>query len=141
VWSSDKEPDDNPFDPDFLAIIDATPRSRTYGKVLTTATLQDVSNTDLLDQLGLANNGISSNVLNEAQHMAHNPISENGHNYLFMGGLISANVFKRDVTSPLAIPTCPLGTSSAQVSEFSSTDDFIPESDSNLLVTYIPTWR
>jgi hypothetical protein len=76
AWSSDKETDDNLLDPDFLAIIDATPTSRTYGKVLTTATLHDVLNTNLLDQMGLANNGISSNVLNEGHHMAHNSISK-----------------------------------------------------------------
>ena len=40
VWASDKETDDNHLDPDFLAIIDADPRSPEYGKVVNTAALE-----------------------------------------------------------------------------------------------------
>ena len=40
VWSSDKEKQDSRRNTDFLAIIDADPRSSTYGKVVNTASLQ-----------------------------------------------------------------------------------------------------
>jgi hypothetical protein len=136
VWSSDKETDDNILDPDFLAIIDANPTSKTYGKVLNTATIQNIPNTNLLSDLGFAK-AIASNVLNEAHHMNHDPIVVDGHSYLFMGGLISANIFKCDVTDPLQIPTCPLVTKPSQVTGFSGTDDFIQETNGNMLVTYM----
>lgn len=136
VWSSDKETDDNHLDPDFLAIIDADPGSATYGKVLSTAAIQNIPNTNLLNDLGLTS-GLPSNVLNEAHHMTHDPIVDGGRSYLFVGGLISANIFKCDVTNPLAIPTCPLITRAAQVQSFSGIDDFIQEANGNLLVTYM----
>jgi hypothetical protein len=55
VWSSDKETDDKPgvLNTDFLAIIDADPRSRTYGKVVNTASMQSVPDANLLNDLGL----------------------------------------------------------------------------------------
>ena len=40
VWSSDKEKQDSRTNTDFLAIIDADPRSASYGKVVNTASLQ-----------------------------------------------------------------------------------------------------
>src|SRR5690242_12252486 len=57
VWASDKETDDRPgvLDTDFLAIIDADPKSRTYGKVVNTASLQSRPGTNLLNDLGLTN--------------------------------------------------------------------------------------
>jgi hypothetical protein len=42
VWSSDKETNDPSLNTDFLAIIDADPRSPTYGKVMNTASLQNI---------------------------------------------------------------------------------------------------
>jgi hypothetical protein len=74
VWASDKETDDHHLDPDFLAIIDADPRSREYGKVVNTAALESVPNANLLDELGLAS-GVASDFLNEAHHMNHEPIT------------------------------------------------------------------
>jgi hypothetical protein len=55
VWSSDKETDDKPgvLNTDFLAIIDADPRSRTYGNVVNTASMQSVPDANLLNDLGL----------------------------------------------------------------------------------------
>ena len=55
VWSSDKETDDKPgvLNTDFLAIIDADPQSRTYGKVVNTASLESVPGANLLNDLGL----------------------------------------------------------------------------------------
>ena len=47
VWASDKETDDNHLDPDFLAIIDADPRSPHYGNVVNTAALESVADANL----------------------------------------------------------------------------------------------
>ena len=83
VWSSDKGTDDRPgvLNTDFLAIIDADPRSRTYGKVVNTASMQSVPGANLLNDLGftqalglttkygLPATGIPSDALNEAHHM------------------------------------------------------------------------
>ena len=116
VWSSDKDPAKGNLNTDFLAIIDADPRSPTYGKVVSTASLQHVPGVNLLndlgytDALGLATQygfpptGIPSDVLNEAHHMSHEPIVDGRHRYLYLGGLISANVFRCDVADPLTSP-------------------------------------
>ena len=40
-------------------------------------------------------------MLNEAHHMSHVPIAVGRHRYLYLGGLISANVFRCDVADPL----------------------------------------
>ena len=153
VWSSDKETDDpnnpNGLNTDFLAIIDADPHSRTYGKVVNTASLQSVPGANLLNDLkltdalgltakyGLPATGIPSDALNEAHHMTHDPIVVGGRSYLYLGGLISANVFRCDVTDPLKIPTCPLVTSAKDVQNFSGVDDFKQAPNGNLLVTYM----
>ena len=116
VWASDKEKQDSAGASDFLAIVDADPRSPTYGKVVNTAALQRLPGQNLLNDLGLTEalgltakynlprSGIPSNMLNEAHHMAHEPIAVGPHRYLYLGGLISANVFRCDVANPLAIP-------------------------------------
>jgi hypothetical protein len=151
VWSSDKETDDKPgvLNTDFLAVIDADPNSRTYGKVVNTASLESVPGANLLNDLGLTGplglttkyglpaTGIPSDALNEAHHMTHDPIVVGKHSYLYMGGLISANVFRCDVTDPLHIPTCPLVTTAKDVTKFSGVDDFLQAPNRNLLVTYM----
>jgi hypothetical protein len=76
-------------------------------------------------------------VLNEAHHMSHEPVVIDGRSYLYMGGLISANVFRCDVTDPLNIPRCPLVTAAKDVANFSGVDDFAPMPNGNLLVTYM----
>ena len=136
VWSSDKPNDDQRLNTDFLAIIDADPRSATYGKVVNTAALQRTAGANLLNDLGftgplglttkynLPAKGIPSNVLNEAHHMSHEPIAVGRHRYLYLGGLISANVFRCDVADPLNIPNCPLVTTAKDVRNFSGIDDF-----------------
>ncbi|MBV9814251.1 MAG: hypothetical protein JO229_00710 [Alphaproteobacteria bacterium] len=136
VWASDKETDDNHLDPDFLAIIDADPRSPEYGKVVNTAALESVPNANLLDELGLAS-GVASDFLNEAHHMNHEPISVYGRQYLFPAGLISANIFRCDVTDPLHIPICPLVTGSRQVKKFAGVDDFVQLANGDLLISYM----
>jgi len=136
VWASDKETDDHHLDPDFLAIIDADPRSPSYGKVVNTATLEAVPDANLVDELGLAS-GVASDVLNEAHHMNHEPITVYGRQYLFPAGLMSANIFGCDVTDPLHIPTCPLITTSRQVKKFAGIDDIVQLPNGNLLITYL----
>ncbi len=151
VWSSDKETDDKlgGLNTDFLAIIDADPRSRTYGKVVNTASMEGVPGANLLNDLGLTDaldltakyglpaTGIPSDALNEAHHMTHDPVVIGRHSYLYMGGLISANVFRCNVTDPLRIPTCPLVTTATDVRNFSGIDDFLQAPNGNVLVTYM----
>jgi hypothetical protein len=151
VWSSDEETDDKPsvLNTDFLAIIDADPRSRTYGKVVNTASMESVPGTNLLNDLGLTGplgltakyglpaTGIPSDALNEAHHMTHEPIVIGNHSYLYMGGLISANIFRCDVVDPLHIPTCPLVTTAKDVTNFSGIDDFLHAPNGDVLVTYM----
>lgn len=149
VWSSDKEQQDGRSISDFLAIIDADPRSPTYGKVVNTASLQQVPGKNLLNDLGftealgltarygLPASGIPSNALNEAHHMTHEPIAVGAHRYLYLGGLISANVFRCDVADPLATITCPLVTSASDVRNFSGIDDFASLPNGHLLATYM----
>ena len=81
--------------------------------------------------------GIPSNVLNEAHHMSHEPITVGRHRYLYLGGLISANVFRCDVADPLHIPECELVTSAKDIKNFSGVDDFAQAPNGNLLVTYM----
>jgi hypothetical protein len=151
VWSSDKETDDRAsvLNTDFLAIIDADPRSRTYGKVVNTASMESVPGANLLNDLGFTSalgltakyglpaTGIPSDALNEAHHMTHDPIVIGKHSYLYMGGLISANIFRCDVSNPHHIPTCPLVTTAKDVANFSGIDDFLQAPNGNVLVTYM----
>lgn len=137
VWSSDKRTDDNLLDPDFLAVIDADRESPTYGKVLTTAPIEAVAGKHLLAELG-AVPGLPSNLLNEAHHMNEELfIGPDGHKYLFPAGLISANIFKCDVTDPLHIPTCTLAVDSSKVDHFSGTDDLKVLPNGHLIATYM----
>lgn len=149
VWSSDKTVGDPSRSTDFLAIIDADPRSTSYGKVINTAALPRTAGVNLLNDLGLTGplgltekyglppSGIPANVLNEAHHMTHEPIAVGRHRYLYLGGLISANVFRCDVADPLDIPTCELITSARDVANYSGIDDFAQAPNGNLLVTYM----
>lgn len=149
VWSSDKQNDDQRLNTDFLAIIDADPRSRSYGKVVNTAAVERKAGVNLLNDLGLTGplgltakynlpaKGIPSNVLNEAHHMSHAPIAVGRKRYLYLGGLISANVFRCDVTDPMDVPTCRLVTTARDVTNFSGVDDFAQAPNGNLLVTYM----
>jgi len=149
VWSSDKQNDDQRLNTDFLAIIDVDPRSASYGKVVNTAAVRHLTGTNLLNDLGftgplglttkyrLPAQGIPSNVLNEAHHMSHEPVVVGGRRLLFLGGLISGNVFRCDVTDPLQIPSCPLITAARDVQNFSGVDDFAQLPNGNLLVTYM----
>lgn len=149
VWSSDKEKQDSRKNTDFLAIIDADPRSSTYGKVVNTAVLRRLPGENVLNDLGLTGplgltaeydlpaTGIPSDVLNEAHHMSHEPIAVGRHRYLYLGGLISSNVFRCDVADPLDIPVCALVTSARDVRSFSGLDDIIQAPNGNLLLTYM----
>lgn len=138
VWASDKGTDDGHQDADFLAVIDANPKSKSYGKVVNTASLPCITGENLLDELGIAP-GVSSCILNEAHHMTEelwvDPATQ--HKYLFVAGLISANIFKFDVTDPLHIPTATLHVRSRDVHNFAGTDDlhFLP--NGHVIATYM----
>ena len=111
--------------------------------------MERVGGTNLLNDLGftgalgltakydLPAKGIPSNVLNEAHHMSHEPITVGRHRYLYLGGLISANVFRCDVADPLDVPKCQLVTTAKDVANFSGVDDFAQAPNGNLLVTYM----
>lgn len=137
VWSSDKGTDDGKQDPDFLAVVDATKGSPTYGKVVNTANVPEVPNANLLTELGLRPNTPSS-ILNEAHHLTTELYTDpaNNHKYVFAGGLISANVFKFDVTDPLNIPPAELIVSS-QVKKFAGTDHFHALPNGNFVSTFM----
>jgi hypothetical protein len=139
AWSNDKGTDDGVQNPDFLAVIDADPQSDTYGHVVRTASLPCIPHANLLDELGIAP-GISFCVLNEAHHMNSgdlfvDPVT--GHRFLFTGGLISANIFKFDVTDPLNIPPATLVVTSRDVKNFAGTDDILPLANGHLISSYM----
>lgn len=138
VWANDKGTDDGSQDSDFLAVIDADPRSETYGKVVNTAPLPCIPHENLLDELGIAP-GVDSCHLNEAHHMNEEIYIDpsTGHKILFAGGLISANIFKFDVTDPMNIPPAQLVVRSRDVHNFAGTDDIIVLPNGNLLATYM----
>lgn len=139
VWSGDQVLDDGVYgQPDFLAVVDATPGSTTYGSVVNTALMPAIFGQHLLaetenviDNLGRALDprviarsgdaldsglGIPSSTLNEAHHMNVDLYVDpaNGHKYVYLGGLISSNIFACDVTDPLHIKPVP-GTMTSQV--------------------------
>lgn len=138
VWTSDKGTDDGNQNPDFLAVIDANPKSTTYGKVLNTAALPCIAGESLLDELGIVP-GIPSCILNEAHHMTDtfwtDPVT--GHKFLFVGGLISANIFKFDVTDPMHIPQATLHVRSRDVHNFAGTDDMRILPNGHIIATYM----
>lgn len=139
VWSGDQVLDDGIYgQPDFLAVVDATPGSRTYGSVVNTALMPAVFGQHLLAETenvvdNLARKvdprspsgmgdaldgglGLPSSTLNESHHfnaeLYTDPVS--GRRYLYLGGLISSNVFACDVTDPMHIKPVP-GTQPSQV--------------------------
>jgi hypothetical protein len=138
VWSGDQVLDDGIYgQPDFLAVVDATPGSPTYGSVVNTALMPAIFGQHLLaetenvvDSLARALDprviarsgdaldsglGIPSSTLNEAHHMNVDVYVDpaNGHRYVYLGGLISSNIFACDVTDPLHIKPVP-GTMTSQ---------------------------
>lgn len=138
VWSSDQGTDDGVQNGDFLAVIDANPRSKTYGKVINTAALPCIPNANLLDEIGLAP-GTSSCVLNEAHHMSEEIYVDpkTRRKYLFAAGLVSANIFRFDVTDPLNIPTAELIVDSRELAKFSGADDILFLPNGNLIASYM----
>lgn len=132
VWSGDQVLDDGVYgQPDFLAVVDADPKSPTYGSVVNTALMPAVFGQHLLaetenvvDNLAkvldpriVARTGdaldsglkLPSSTLNEAHHMNVDLYVEpmNGHRYVYLGGLISSNIFACDVTDPMHIKPVP----------------------------------
>ena len=138
VWSSDKGTDDGVQNPDFLAVVDATRDSPTFGKVVNTVSLPCIPGANLLDELGIAP-GLSSCILNEAHHMSEEVYvdPQTKHKYLFAAGLLSANIFRFDVTDPLHIPQAELVVTSRAVTKFSGTDDILFLPNGNLIASYM----
>lgn len=138
VWSSDQGTDDGVQNPDFLAVVDANPRSHSYGKIINTVSLPCIPGENLLDELGIAP-GTSSCVLNEAHHMSEevfvDPVTNR--KYLYAAGFLSANIFRFDVTDPLNIPPAELVVSSRAVTRFSAVDDILFLPNGNLIASYM----
>lgn len=139
VWSGDRVLDDGIYgQPDFLAVVDATKGSPTYGQVVNTALMPAIFGQHLLaetenvvDNLARRLNGqspagmgdaldgglgIPSSTLNEAHHFNAELYTDpaNSRKYLYLGGLISSNVFACDVTDPMHIKPVA-GTAPSQV--------------------------
>ncbi|HEY0334047.1 MAG TPA: hypothetical protein VGC74_10100 [Stenotrophomonas sp.] len=139
VWSGDRVLDDGVYgQPDFLAVVDATKDSPTYGQVVNTALMPAIFGEHLLaetenivDNLAKRLNrqspagmgdaldgglGIPSSTLNEAHHFNAELYTDraNGRKYLYLGGFISSNIFACDVTDPLHIKPVA-GTAPSQV--------------------------
>ena len=138
VWSGDQVLDDGVYgQPDFLAVVDATPGSSAYGRVVNTALMPAVFGQHLLSEsenvidnlarmvdsrspagMGDALDGglnLPSSTLNESHHFNAELYSDptTGRQYLYLGGLISSNIFACDVTDPLHIKPVP-GTTTSQ---------------------------
>lgn len=183
VWSGDQVLDNGVYgEPDFLAVVDATPGSRTYGSVVNSALMPAVFGQHLLAEtenvvdnlarridprspagMGDALDGglnLPSSTLNEAHHINVHLYTEpkTGHRYLYLGGLISSNIFACDVTDPLhikpvpgtvpsqvnpltwsgAAPTdniCGLAVGSRKLRRTSAVDDFLLLPNGNIVVT------
>ena len=134
AWTGDQGLDGHE-DPDFLAIIDATPNSPTYGKVVNTAALPCIVGANLLDQLGILP-GATSCRFNEPHHFSDpwtDPVTK--HKFIFAGGLISANVFAFDVTDPLHIPTATLAVDARAIHNFAAVDDFVVVPNGHVVAT------
>jgi 56kDa selenium binding protein (SBP56) len=137
VWAGDKVLDDGVRNSDFLAVIDADKKSHTYGKVLTTVPIESSPGKHLLDELGLVP-GVTSDVLNEAHHVNEEPlITPGGNKFLFLGGLISTNIFRCEVTDPLNMDPCPLVVDSRKVKNFSAVDDMHALPNGHMIATYM----
>jgi hypothetical protein len=133
VWTGDQVLDDGVYgQPDYLTVIDATPGTLMYGKVVNSAVMPAIRGAHLLSETeNIVDNavcaflgqdcppkigdpldlklGIPSSTLNEAHHLNVKPRIDavNGHKYIYPGGLISANWFACDVTDPLHIKPVP----------------------------------
>lgn len=129
VWNGDQVLNDGGYgQPDFFAVIDATPGSATYGHVVNTALMPAVYGAHLLSETeNIVDNAVTafvdpnypstrgdaldgglkipSSTLNEAHHLNIKPRLDtvNGHKYIYPGGLISSNLFACDVTDPMHI--------------------------------------
>ena len=138
VWASDRGTDDGKQDPDFLAVIDANKRSPTYGKIVNTASIPCIPKDNVIAELGIIPEA-SSCLFNEAHHlnMEFYVDPKTNRKFLFTGGLISANIFRFDVTDPLHIPPATLVVDTRNVKKFSGTDDILLLPNGNLIATFM----
>lgn len=132
VWAGDEDGKDA----DFLAIIDADPASKTYGRVVNTAPVPAVPGAHLLAVTGFGNTpkDFPSSRLNEAHHMSEKLTPDKK---LFTGGLISGNIFSFDLNDPLNIPKPKLVVTYTAGSKFSAPDDIYPLSGGNMIATFM----
>lgn len=137
VWSSDQSVDDKTVDPDFLAVIDATKGSATYGKIVATGALPCLPGKHLLAQAGLAPADHPSCKLNEAHHMGMEVYEdpETKHRYVYVSGVVSSNVFRFDVTDPLHVPEAELVVAATDLKTLSAPDDFMRLPNGHYVVT------
>lgn len=147
VWAADKGTDDGVQNSDFLAVIDADPKSKRFGEIVNTGPLPCIPNQNIINVLGLNSAlGLPPNIpsctYNESHHMSdlwHD--ADTNRDYIFTGGLISANIFRYDVTDPLNLPEATLhataGTTSGTVTKFAVPDHMHFLGNGNLLVSYM----
>lgn len=135
-WTGDAITDDGVAHSDFLAVIDAEPDSTTYGKVIWTAGLPKVVG---------ANNpgaalGHTADVHNDPHHNTAytsyvDPLT--GRKYMFVGGVISGNVFRYDITDVRAIKTAEMAICGTELTISALTDDFMVLPNGRMAVTYM----
>ncbi len=121
-------------DGDFLAVIDAEPRSKTYSSVIWTAALPNL----LLSNVPNLTN--PSNTHNDPHHMLSytsyiDPITKR--KYQLAGGVISKNVFRWDVTDVRNIGIADIAVCGTQPKRSSLTDDFIVMPNGKIIFTYM----
>ncbi len=103
VWTGDEDG----ANPDFVAVIDADPKSANYGKIISTKPLPGTPPgahmIALLPSVGFSAypTDIPPSVLNEPHHVSDKLTSNRD---FYMGGLISGNIFKVNLAS---LPTLP----------------------------------
>jgi hypothetical protein len=100
--------------------------------------MESIPGKHLLAELGLAPPDLPSDILNEAHHMTDDLVTgPHGEVYLYVAGLISANIFRCDVADPLHISPCQLVVDTRKVRNFAGTDDLKILPNGNLIATYM----
>lgn len=112
VWAGDQDARQS----DFLALIDAHPASRTYGKVLKTFTLP-----------------AGSDLGNEPHHMTHNATPAG---FVFSAGILSGLTFVWDVKDPLDVKLTKIHKPGID-HPFAAPDDFLVLENGNVMGSYI----
>ncbi len=131
VWTGDEDG----ANPDFVAVIDADPKSAHYGKIISTKPLPGTPPgahmIALLPSVGFSAypTDIPPSVLNEPHHVSDKLTSNRD---FYMGGLISGNIFKVNLASLPTLPNIqligstnpPAGQTVIRKIDFTGADDF-----------------